>query len=56
MSTAAFGESDGTICYECGDDDGPYDGLCLDCLELTFGEWPPIDVIGGVVRREDSSN
>lgn len=22
-------------CYECGNDLGPYDGLCLDCLELT---------------------
>lgn len=21
------------VCRECGDDDGPYDGLCLDCLE-----------------------
>ena len=21
------------ICYECGNDLGPYDGLCLDCLE-----------------------
>lgn len=23
------------VCYECGNDDGPYDGLCLDCLEAT---------------------
>lgn len=24
---------DVSICYECGNDDGPYGGLCLDCLE-----------------------
>lgn len=21
------------VCHSCGNDDGPYDGLCLDCLE-----------------------
>lgn len=28
-------DEDWPVCYECGNDYGPYDGLCLDCLELT---------------------
>lgn len=25
-------------CHECGNDAGPYDGLCLDCLEASEGD------------------
>lgn len=28
-------EPEPPICKECGNDYGPYDGLCLDCLEAS---------------------
>jgi predicted amidophosphoribosyltransferase len=24
------------LCHECGNDEGPFDGLCLDCLEKSL--------------------
>lgn len=32
-AVAALFDDEPPVCYNCGNDLGPYDGLCLDCLE-----------------------
>lgn len=44
-------------CYECGNDEGPWSGLCSDCIEELYPDsdpppFPPTPVLGQDVDVE----